>query len=218
MSHFKNALIVLIIGATLSCNTQDSGPVELTNYEDSLSYSYGVQLAEALKQQNIEVDAKTVAAALTEALNENPQLTVQECRQVISRNSIMEGEQFLAENAQKEDVQTTESGLQYKILEEGTGETPEPTDVVKVHYTGKLVDGTVFDSSVERGEPVTFPLNGVIQGWTEGLQLLKEGGKAELYIPSNLGYGTRGAGGVIPPNATLIFEVELISIEEEGNS
>lgn len=218
MSHFKNALIVLIIGATLSCNTQDSGPVELTNYEDSLSYSYGVQLAEALKQQNIEVDAKTVAAALTEALNENPQLTVQECRQVISRNSIMEGEQFLAENAQKEGVQTTESGLQYKILEEGTGETPEPTDVVKVHYTGKLVDGTVFDSSVERGEPVTFPLNGVIQGWTEGLQLLKEGGKAELYIPSNLGYGTRGAGGVIPPNATLIFEVELISIEEEGNS
>lgn len=218
MIRIKNLLFASVILAAMSCQQEETGPVELTNYEDSLSYSYGVQLAEALKTQNVEVDAATVAAALKEALNEKPQLSMQECREIISGNTRKEGEKFLTENAAKEGVKTTDSGLQYKIIEEGTGEVPQPTDIVTVHYTGKLVDGTVFDSSVERGEPATFPLNGVIQGWTEGLQLIKEGGKAELYIPSNLGYGARGAGGVIPPNATLIFEVELLSIEDRDDS
>jgi FKBP-type peptidyl-prolyl cis-trans isomerase FkpA len=120
---------------------------------------------------------------------------------------------FLTENKTKPGVQTTASGLQYKITQEGTGKSPTANSVVKVHYTGKLVDGTVFDSSVERGEPIEFPLNQVIAGWTEGLQLMKEGSKATLYIPSQLGYGEQGASGMIPPNSTLIFDVELIQVK-----
>ena len=123
------------------------------------------------------------------------------------------GEAFLKENASKDGVKTTASGLQYKITKEGAGKSPKATDTVVVHYAGKLLDGTEFDSSIKRGEPATFPLNRVIPGWTEGLQLLKEGGKATLYIPSKLAYGERGAGGKIGPNETLIFEVELIKIQ-----
>lgn len=109
-------------------------------------------------------------------------------------------------------VVTTPSGLKYVVVAEGKGKTPGPTDNVTVHYTGRLTDGTVFDSSVERGEPTSFPLNGVIKGWTEGLQTMKEGGKTVFYIPSDLGYGANGAAGVIPPNSDLIFEVELIKV------
>jgi len=124
------------------------------------------------------------------------------------------GEKFLAENKSKEGVKTTESGLQYKITKEGTGKNPKATDRVLVHYEGKLLDGTVFDSSIKRNEPIAFGLNQVIPGWTEGLQLMKEGGKAILYIPSKLAYGARGTpGGPIGPNETLIFEVELIKIQ-----
>ncbi|MEW9150596.1 FKBP-type peptidyl-prolyl cis-trans isomerase [Acinetobacter indicus] len=114
---------------------------------------------------------------------------------------------FLTENAKQAGVQTTASGLQYKITQQGNGKQPTASSVVKVHYTGKLVDGKVFDSSVERGEPIEFPLNQVIPGWTEGLQLMKEGSKATLYIPSQLGYGEQGVPGMIPPNSTLIFDV-----------
>lgn len=120
---------------------------------------------------------------------------------------------FLTENAKKAGIKTTASGLQYLVTKEGTGKQPAASSVVKVHYTGKLVDGTVFDSSVERGEPIEFPLNQVIPGWTEGLQLMKEGGKATLYIPSQLGYGEQGVPGTIPPHSTLIFDVELIEVK-----
>jgi FKBP-type peptidyl-prolyl cis-trans isomerase len=123
------------------------------------------------------------------------------------------GEKFLAENKTKEGVKTTASGLQYKITKEGTGKTPKATDKVTVHYEGKLIDGTIFDSSIQRGEPASFPLNGVVKGWTEGFQLFKEGTKATLYIPSDLGYGASGSPPKIGPNETLIFDVELIKVE-----
>ena len=123
------------------------------------------------------------------------------------------GAKFLEENKKKENVKVTASGLQYQIVQEGTGKQPKATDKVTVHYTGKLLDGTVFDSSVQRGEPIEFGLNQVIPGWTEGVQLMKEGGKIILYIPSELGYGDRDMG-QIPPGSTLIFEVELIKVAE----
>ena len=123
-----------------------------------------------------------------------------------------EGEKFLAENAKKEGVVVLPSGLQYMVLTEGTGKKPSATDNVECHYEGRLIDGTVFDSSYRRGEPATFPLNGVIAGWTEGVQLMGEGAKYRFFIPFDLAYGTRGAGASIPPYATLVFDVELIKV------
>ena len=124
-----------------------------------------------------------------------------------------EGETFLAENSKKEGVVTTPSGLQYRVITEGTGKQPSANSTVTVHYRGKLLDGTEFDSSYKRGEPATFPLSGVIAGWTEALQLMKVGSKYELFVPANLAYGERGSRGAIPPNATLIFEVELLAVK-----
>ena len=132
----------------------------------------------------------------------------------MAESDLEKGEAFLKENAKKEGVKTTASGLQYKVLKEGEGKSPKATDTVKVHYKGTLIDGTEFDSSYKRGEPIEFPLNGVIPGWTEGVQLMKEGAKYQFTIPSKLGYGVRGTpGGPIPSNATLIFEVELIQVK-----
>lgn len=127
--------------------------------------------------------------------------------------NMKKGAAFLNENKKKEGVHVTSSGLQYKILQEGTGKSPKATDTVRVHYRGTTIEGREFDSSYRRGEPIEFPLNGVIKGWTEGLQLMKEGGKAELYIPSNLAYGPNGAGSAIGPNETLIFVVELLEVK-----
>ncbi len=125
-----------------------------------------------------------------------------------------EGEAFLAANAKKPGVKTLPSGLQYLVLKEGTGKQPSATDLVTVHYSGTLINGTEFDSSYRRGQPATFPLNQVIKGWTEGVQLMKEGAKYRFFIPPQLAYGARGAGGVIGPNATLIFDVELLSVQK----
>ena len=134
---------------------------------------------------------------------------------MVIKDNLTIGREFLAENAKNDSVKVTESGLQYMVLKEGNGAKPSPTDEVTVHYTGKLINGTVFDSSVERGEPATFPLNGVIPGWTEGLQLMSEGSKYRLFIPSELAYGERGAGKDILPNSTLIFDVELIKVNKK---
>ena len=188
----------------------------LESSNDSLSYAWGVELAEALKQRTTELDPEIVAAAVKEALEEKARMDVQQCREVITvisqRESIKAGEEFLAENANKPGVITTASGLQYKVLVEGTGESPTASSMVTVHYTGKFLDGTVFDSSVQRGQPIEFSLGGVIRGWTEGVQLMKPGGKIELYVPSDLAYGPQGRSG-IPPNSTLIFEIELLSFK-----
>jgi FKBP-type peptidyl-prolyl cis-trans isomerase len=128
-------------------------------------------------------------------------------------SNLEQGQAFLAANASKTGVHTTPSGLQYKIITEGHGKSPKATDTVLVNYSGTTIDGTEFDSSYKRNEPISFPLNGVIPGWTEGVQLIKEGGKIQLYIPSNLAYGSRGAGGVIAPDSTLIFDIELLKVQ-----
>ena len=152
-----------------------------------------------------------------------PTLAKISCAAILAACSVMplmadsnseKGEAFLAENAKKEGVKTTASGLQYKVLKEGTGKSPQATDTVQVHYKGTLLDGTEFDSSIKRGQPAEFPLNRVIPGWTEGVQLMKEGAKYQFTIHPKLAYGERGTpGGPIPPNSTLIFEVELIAIK-----
>jgi FKBP-type peptidyl-prolyl cis-trans isomerase len=131
----------------------------------------------------------------------------------MSQTALEKGQAFLKENATKEGVKTTPSGLQYKVITEGTGKSPKATDTVEVHYRGTTIDGKEFDSSYKRGQTISFPLNGVIPGWTEGVQLMKEGGKYEFFIPSNLAYGRSGAGGVIGPDETLIFTVELVKVK-----
>lgn len=192
---------------------------------DKLSYSWGIAMASQLKGMGVEnLNIEDYCAAV-KAVFEGTELAVKpEEAQKLINDYLVElqekatklaretGEKFLAENGKKEGVHTTASGLQYVIEKEGTGKQPGPTDNVTVHYTGRLLDGKVFDSSVSRGEPATFPLNRVIPGWTEGLQLMKEGAKFVFFIPSELAYGAQGAGRDIPPHSTLIFEVELIKV------
>ena len=192
---------------------------------DKLSYALGMVIAENLKglgANNVDTTdfAKAVADVLagksTELTPIEAQTTVQEFmqKQEAERSKFMRkaGEDFLAENAKKDGVVVLPSGLQYTVLTEGTGAQPKATDQVKCHYEGRLIDETVFDSSYQRGEPAVFPLNGVIAGWTEGVQLMKEGAKYRFFIPYNLAYGERGAGNSIPPYAALVFAVELIKV------
>ena len=199
---------------------------------DKLSYGLGLGIGQQLAQMNIEgLSIEDFAAAITDVLQGNPlKIEHREAQKIVQdyfqkqeeklnkereekgRTAKEEGEKYLAENAKKEGVQVTASGLQYKVLKEGTGRAPKATDSVKCHYEGFLIDGTVFDSSVQRGEPAVFGLQQVIAGWTEGLQLMKEGGKTRFFIPYLLGYGPSGAGASIPPYAALIFDVELIQV------
>lgn len=192
---------------------------------DKLSYAWGIAMASQLKGMGVEtLDVKDYCDAV-KAVFEGGDLAVKpEEAQTLINDYLMQlqekatklareaGEKFLEENGKKEGVHTTSTGLQYIVEKEGTGISPKATDNVTVHYTGRLLDGKVFDSSVSRGEPATFPLNRVIPGWTEGLQLMKEGGKYIFFIPSELAYGAQGAGSAIPPHSTLIFEVELIKV------
>lgn len=151
--------------------------------------------------------AKTIAIAAAFFIINNTHT------KLMAESALEQGEKFLKENATKEGVKTTASGLQYLVLTEGAGKSPKATDIVLVHYRGTLLNGTEFDSSYKRNEPIEFPLNRVIAGWTEGVQLMKEGAKFRFFIPSNLAYGTRGAGADIGPNETLIFEVELLKVK-----
>ena len=192
---------------------------------DKVSYSLGVNIATSLKQQGWELDASSLSAAISDviegnklAITEQDANTILQSHQQKLMNKTLEanseaGKAFLEENSKREVVITTASGLQYEILSECDGDSPKATDEVTVHYHGTLIDGSVFDSSVERGQPATFPVNGVIPGWVEALQLMSPGAKYKLFIPSDLAYGERGAGQMIGPNTTLIFEVELISIK-----
>ncbi len=209
-----------------SKNSMETEGFNLKNENDSVSYSLGVNIANNIKSQGVDsVNAEAMAKAIKDVYGDGKtMISTEECTIIINNyfqalqakkteSSDAEGSAFLAENGKRPEVITTASGLQYEILTEGNDVKPVDSDKVTVHYTGTLLDGTVFDSSVERGEPASFPLNGVIKGWTEGLQYMGIGAKYKFYIPSDLAYGPRGAGGQIGPNATLIFEVELISIE-----
>ena len=200
---------------------------------DKLSYALGLGIGRQLSQMGAaDLNIDDFAQAVKDMIDgKEPQVATAEAQQIVEdfsrkqeekqraeaaekyKGAKSEGEKFLSENAKKEGVVTLPSGLQYQVLKEGNGKSPKATDKVVCHYEGMLIDGTMFDSSVQRGEPATFPLNGVIAGWTEGLQLMKEGAKYRFFIPYQLGYGERGAGASIPPFATLVFDVELIEVK-----
>ena len=193
---------------------------------DKISYAIGLSMGQNLMGSGVEsLNYQDLAAGIEDVLtHRQPKISYQEAQQVlntffqeleqkIAGAAKADGEKFLAENAKREGVKVTPSGLQYEILEPSLGQKPKATDTVRVHYEGTLIDGTVFDSSYRRGESITFPLNGVIKGWTEGLQLMSIGSKYKFFIPYQLAYGERGAGQSIPPYATLIFTVELLEIK-----
>ncbi|MGB0155382.1 MAG: FKBP-type peptidyl-prolyl cis-trans isomerase [Verrucomicrobiales bacterium] len=198
--------------------------------EERMSYSYGLMIAKQLTERGIDLDFDQFATAFKTVLEEGePLLSDEEVSDAldtyskilaeksatgVDRETLDAGKKFLEENLKKDGIKSTASGLQYEVIKEGDGAQPAATDVVEVHYHGTLLDGTVFDSSVDRGETTSFPLNRVIPGWTEGLQLMKEGGKYRFFIPYDLAYGERGAGADIKPYSTLIFEVELFKVGE----
>jgi FKBP-type peptidyl-prolyl cis-trans isomerase FklB len=217
---------ILIFAAfllTLPLFAQEKSP-PLKDQKDKVSYSIGLNIGSNLGRQNVEINPDALMAGVKDAIAGKPQLTqdqikevmtafekdMQEKQKVAGEKSAAEGTKFLEENKKKEGVKTTASGLQYKVIKEGTGSQPKATDTVTVNYRGTLIGGKEFDSSYKRGEPATFPLNGVIKGWTEGLQLMKKGAKYQLFVPPNLAYGERAVGPDLPPNSTLIFEVELL--------
>lgn len=217
----KIFLTPLVIMGFLSLNAQI-----LETEMEKVSYSLGVSVANSVKAQGLQsIDAKAVGKAFEDVFEgkelviseEEANVILQEYFQKLANKALEEnqaaGKEFLLENAKRDGVFTTVSGLQYEVLAQGSGASPKATDEVTVHYHGTLTDGRVFDSSVERGQPATFPVNGVIPGWIEALQLMNVGSKYKLFIPSDLAYGERGAGQMIGPNSTLIFEVELISIK-----
>jgi FKBP-type peptidyl-prolyl cis-trans isomerase len=234
----KFPIVAILIAITLITLTTDiqaqkkkkgkgATQIELKNEMDSVSYSLGLNIGESIGQmgpESAKLNLDVVAAAMADQLNKGDlKISMQDARAFLeqwfaaqkdakTKENMAEGKAFLEQNKNKEGVKTTDSGLQYEVLQEGSDQKPAATNEVTVHYEGKLIDGTIFDSSIARGEPATFPLNQVIKGWTEGLQLMGVGAKYRFYIPSELGYGARGAGAKIGPNAVLIFDVELLSI------
>lgn len=230
------AAVVMLAGCNQNATETEA---KLDTPEKSSAYAMGASMGTYAKQTldgqddlGLKVDRELVIKGFADAVKGKGQLNEEEIisslqehdqalrpliekrQQAVMEEGLEKARTFLKENAEKEGVTTTESGLQYEIIETGKGERkPTPEDMVTVHYTGKLIDGTVFDSSVERGEPTTFPLNGVIQGWQEGLQLMSEGDKYKLTIPAELAYGDRPTGS-IPPNSVLVFDVELVKVGE----
>jgi FKBP-type peptidyl-prolyl cis-trans isomerase FklB len=225
--------LITLIGIFIMVNPVHAEETVLKTKKDKVSYAIGMDIGKNLKKQPIELNPEVISQGVWDALTEGKTLlTEQEYRDTMTafrkemtqkqtaqmketgdKNKI-EGEKFLADNKKKDGVITTASGLQYKVVTKGDGASPKATDTVSVHYKGTLIDGKEFDSSHRRGQPASFPVNGVIKGWTEALQLMKPGSKWQLVIPSELAYGDRGAGRDIGPNSTLIFDVELLSIKE----
>ena len=231
---YRLASITALSLGLLACNEESNSNKPLETLQQKASYSYGVDVATRLKQQGIELDVyalnRGIADAYTGAalaLDDEARLQAKtgfqtELRDSLAKklaadaaNNLAIGEKFLAENAKKPGIITTESGLQYKILTTGDGKQPKASDTVTTHYVGTLIDGREFDSSVKRGQPASFPVNGVIKGWTEALQLMHVGDKWQLFIPPDLAYGATKRGELIEPNSTLIFEIELLDIKDD---
>ena len=229
MKIFLGMALTIMLMATGAYSADE---VALKTHKDKVSYSMGLNLGNSLIRQPFEVDMDLFMTGFTDAVKKRkPLMTDQEMRETeiafqkemaekqaqmmktAGEKNKKEGEAFLAENKKKEGVKVLPSGLQYKVIKEGTGAIPKATDSATVNYKGTLINGTEFDSSYRRGQPATFQVNGVIKGWTEALQLMKVGSKWQLFVPSDLAYGEKGAGPQIGPNAVLIFEVELLSIK-----
>jgi FKBP-type peptidyl-prolyl cis-trans isomerase len=233
---FVCVVLLTVVNTSCTNSTEQESPdkkVSLETLKQKGSYIMGHQQGQSLKMRKLdtEMDMDAFLQGFKDSLKGVSQIEekdkqeifreyfqgvrerMEEKQKVLGEKNKAEGEQFLKDNAQKEGVTVTASGLQYIVLKEGTGPKPTSTDTVEVHYAGTLIDGTEFDSSIKRGEPIKFPLNRVIKGWTEGLQLMSAGAKYKFFIPSDLGYGTRGQGDKIGPNAVLIFEVELLGFE-----
>lgn len=226
MKMQKTIALVLGLGLLASCNKQMGGDVKVETEDQKVSYAIGQEIGRGMKAQGIKVDVPVLAMSIKDALEgKEPKLKPEEAQQAMMnmRMKMMEerkkqaegnveaGKKFLEENAKKEGIKKTDSGLQYKVVTKGKGKKPKETDTVKVHYKGTLIDGTEFDSSYARKEPAEFPVNRVIKGWIEGLQLMTVGSKYMFYIPSEMAYGAQGRPS-IPPNSVLIFEVELLDI------
>jgi FKBP-type peptidyl-prolyl cis-trans isomerase FklB len=220
---------IVIISASLLAFPlfgQEKSP-QLKDQKDKVSYSIGMQIGFNLGRQKVDVNPDILAAGIKDAIAGKPQLTPDQTKDIMAQfekdmeqkqkelgeKNKTEGAKYLEENKKKAGIKTTASGLQYKVVKDGTGAQPKATDMVTVNYRGTLIDGTEFDSSYKRGQPATFPVNGVIKGWTEALQLMKQGSKYQLFIPSTLAYGERAMGPDIGPNSTLIFEVELQDVK-----
>ncbi|AVP97830.1 hypothetical protein C7S18_11755 [Ahniella affigens] len=229
-SLLKGGLAVAIAASLML--TQVAGAVDkVTTEKEKASYMVGMDIANGVRQIKDEIDVEIMIQGLRTALAGGKTLLTEAEAQTVrgefqtalrskmeakqkaaAESNKVEGEKFLAANKSKPGIKSTASGLQYQVIKQGTGAKPGPTSMVKVHYTGTLIDGTKFDSSVDRGTPAEFALNGVIPGWTEALQLMPAGSKYKLFIPSALGYGETGTPGIIGPNATLIFDVELLEV------
>jgi FKBP-type peptidyl-prolyl cis-trans isomerase FklB len=232
--YIATMLGIGLLAGTVSAEDKPADKSALKDEKQRVSYSVGVSLGSNWKMQDLDFDIEALTKGMKDAIKGGELLLtekemgdtlmnfkssmktkMEEKAKVAGEKNKKEGESFLAANAKKEGVKTLPSGLQYKVLKEGTGDMPKATDRVSTNYKGTLIDGTEFDSSYKRGEPATFGVNGVIKGWTEALQLMKTGAKWQLFVPSNLAYGESGAAPQIAPNATLIFEVELLKIEKE---
>ncbi len=227
-------LLIPALGTALCLITTTQAATPLKSDHDKLSYSMGVMTGRAFKAHDIPVNPQAFLSGLTDGYQGNQtQLTEDQIRQTLenfqkqsmqklqakmkkmSEENAQKGQAFLDANKKKPGVVTTPSGLQYKVIEAGSGQSPTATDIVTVNYEGRLIDGKVFDSSYKRGKPATFPVNGVIKGWQEALTQMKPGATWELYVPANLAYGAQGAPGVIGPNEVLVFKVNLISVKKK---
>lgn len=233
--HLAACLSVAFLGLSASANAQnekaDSGKSALKDQKQKVSYGIGFNLGQNLMRDQLDLDPQILAKGIVDAMTkQKPQMTEEEIRDTLlafqkelrdqqeakmkkaQAENVTKGKKFLEANAKKEGVKTTKSGLQYKVVKSGKGKTPTEKDSVTTHYRGTLIDGTEFDSSYKRNQPATFPVSGVISGWTEALQLMKEGDKWQLFIPSDLAYGERGSGPDIGPNEVLIFDIELLKV------